>query len=317
MGIEIIGLGILPNTVALAIVAVLGYLFGRRRRPIAKPDPSQMRRELERAKPVVNEMEKIAQQLRQNLASHHSNIVKFRDRLRQLDGALPEEVAADIRRETDELLNPTIQLASSMAIAYESLRRQSDTLASFNKFRTDALTGLSNGQVLSESIDSLLALKRRYRNPFAIAVFDVDSGHGEEASQLSDITRLLESCVRETDIVGRFGGTEFVVVMPETDLEGAAMLARRVRRAVESGTETTVSAGLAYAINGDEESSLLARADEALYAAKAAGRNCIYQHDGLQIEAVASMRLLGDVTIDSAESVKTSSREAIQQAVEV
>ena len=288
--------GILPNTVALAAVALLGYLFGRSALRNVKADPNQMRRELKRAKLVVSELERIAQEVRRSLASHHSSILHFQDRLNELSVEADGAPTQDICREAARLLRPTLELSNNMASAYDALRQQSNMLMSFTDVRTDALTGLSNRRAMDESIASLLSMMKRYRSPFAVGIFDVDHfkkvndefGHLYGDDVLKEVAAVMEQCVRETDILARDGGEEFVVVMPETDLQGAAIMARRIRRSVERETAVSISGGLAQAIDGDADSTLLGRADEALYAAKAAGRNCIYHHQGLEVEAVSS-----------------------------
>ena len=292
--------GFLPNTVALAVVAVLGYLFGRSALRAPTADPNQMRRELKRARLVVNELERIAQEVRRSIASHHSSVLHFKDRLSEL-GATPEQAATrDICREAEHLLRPTVRLATQMASAYDELRQQSTLLMSFTEVRTDPLTGLSNRRALNESISTFMAIQKRYRTPFTIGIVDIDHfkavndefGHPHGDAVLKDVADSLERCVRETDIVARFGGEEFVVVMPETDLEGAAVLDRRIRRSVEAETDVTISCGMSQVLHSDDEHTLVARADKALYAAKADGRNCIFQHTGEDVQRLASTQLV-------------------------
>jgi diguanylate cyclase len=288
---------ILPTPVAIATVALLGYLFGRSSLSRAQADPNQMRRELKRAKQVTVELERIAQEVRRNLASHHSSVLHFKDRLAEL-GADPDATATrHVCHEAERLLKPTLRLVSQMATAYDELRQQSSMLMSFTEVRTDALTGLSNRRAFDEALTTMLAMKRRYKSTFSVAIFDIDYfkkvndelGHLHGDKVLKKVAELLEQCVRETDIVARYGGEEFIVIMPETEMEGARILARRIRRTIEAESDVTVSGGLATALSGDDERTLIARADEALYAAKAAGRNDIYQHDGGETNCVASI----------------------------
>jgi hypothetical protein len=86
-------------------------------------------------------------------------------------------------------------------------------------------------------------------------------------------------------MVTRYGGEEFVIVMPQTMLEGACVFANRLRERAESKLPLTLSAGVAAAVDGDNAQTLLARADAALYGAKAAGRNQVFYHNGLQIQS--------------------------------
>jgi two-component system cell cycle response regulator len=157
---------------------------------------------------------------------------------------------------------------------------------------TDELTGLYNRRYVVAHLEELVS---RVNNDgvtdTALMMFDVDHfkavndqfGHsaGDEAlRQLAD--RALRG-VRSIDLVARLGGEEFVVVMPETNLAAATMVAERLRQSVAaepfllhaSGERRpiTISAGVAVAEAGDTVDTLLQRADDALYAAKDAGRN--------------------------------------------
>lgn len=299
---------ILPTPVAIAAVALLGYLFGRSSLRRAQADPNQMRRELKRAKQVVAELERIAQDVRRNLATHHSSVLHFKDRLAEL-GADPDATATrHVCHEAERLLKPTLRLVSQMASAYDELRQQSSMLMSFTEVRTDALTGLSNRRAFDEALSTLLAMKKRYKSAFSVAIFDIDYfkkvndelGHLHGDKVLKQVAELLEQCVRETDIVARYGGEEFIVIMPETELEGARILARRIQRTVEAETDVTLSGGLTAAATTDDDRSLVTRADEALYAAKAGGRNSVYQHDGREITPIKSICVMPDESLATA-----------------
>jgi len=125
-------------------------------------------------------------------------------------------------------------------------------------------------------------------------IFDIDhfkllndqQGHLEGDRLLQGVAKLLDDSARETDIVSRYGGEEFVVVMPQTDLEEASIFAERLRATIERELPLTVSGGVTTVLDGDTADSLLARADAALYRAKSAGRNSIFRHDGQQIESI-------------------------------
>jgi diguanylate cyclase (GGDEF)-like protein len=163
---------------------------------------------------------------------------------------------------------------------------------SFTENRTDSLTGLGNRRSMEETLQSQFALTGRYRTIFSVAIFDLDffkrinDEHGHLAGDelLRGFGEVLGETIRETDLACRFGGEEFVVVMPETDLAGAGRFAERIRQMTEQRLETSVSAGIAMALDGDTPKSLVGRADEALYAAKHSGRNCIFAHTGLGSE---------------------------------
>ena len=298
--------GLLPNTVALASVALLGYMFGRSalRRPHA--DPNQMRREFQRAREVVSELERISMQMRRHLATHHGSIAQIHQRLVSLQSEAVDEPAKAFCRDAQQLLMPTKQMAQDMTHAYEALRKQSSKLTTFNDVRIDSLTNLSSRKAIDESMAMLLAMKKRYHNPFAAALITIDGfadiqrEQGEAASEaaIRQVADILQANVRETDIAGRFGGGEFVVLMPETDLKFAAVVTRRIRRIVQRDTDLTVSSGLTAAGQGDTARSLMHRAEMALNDAHAHGRNSISQHDGDYVDEVATTPFL---VLDEAE----------------
>ena len=120
---------------------------------------------------------------------------------------------------------------------------------------------------------------------------------------LKSVARLMDDNVRDTDMVSRYGGEEFVIVMPQTKLDGATIFSERLRRQIEQQMPLTVSGGVATAGEGDNAQTLLARADAALYSAKAAGRNRLFRHDGLKIqsanEALGEEQLAVPVAVES------------------
>ncbi|RFB05720.1 PleD family two-component system response regulator [Parvularcula marina] len=158
---------------------------------------------------------------------------------------------------------------------------------------TDALTGLYNRRYLGSQLPRQFGLSKERNLPFSLIILDVDHfkvvndthGHDVGDEVLVEISDRLKRCVRGMDIACRYGGEEFVCVLPETDQEGARVIAERVREdianrpmSLSSGQEldVTVSIGLATHEPQDAEDTpprLLKRADEALYAAKTGGRN--------------------------------------------
>ncbi|MCB1832242.1 MAG: GGDEF domain-containing protein [Geminicoccaceae bacterium] len=150
---------------------------------------------------------------------------------------------------------------------------------------TDELTGLGNRRSFVERAREAMALSRRHAQPLALLFVDVDGlkelndneGHARGDLALKQLARALRQCLRQSDYAARYGGDEFVILMPQTDMHAATIAAERLRAAIETGNDglpLTVSVGLASTQGthvGIEE--LVARADEALYVAKRAGRN--------------------------------------------
>jgi diguanylate cyclase (GGDEF)-like protein/PAS domain S-box-containing protein len=157
----------------------------------------------------------------------------------------------------------------------------------------DTLTGLLNRREMSRVLDEELQRARRYQRPMAVLWVDFDHfkdvndtyGHAAGDSVLRAISRLLLGSVRSVDSIGRFGGEEFVIVLPEMDLEEAQETAERLRRKVAEEPQPlgngeavplTISVGVAvYPDHGQTASTLCAAADKAMYLAKDRGRNCV------------------------------------------
>ncbi len=297
----------IPLPVALAIIAVLGYIAGRRSRVHAINEADKARRELRRAKIVARELEQIAEGVRKHLAAHHLSVAKFKDRVSHLSNQEKEAAWQDLCGEAEQILKPTLRLAEQIALAYDEIRQQTNQLMTFSEVRTDPLTRVSNRRCLDETLDTLFAMKERYGEPFSLAILDIDhfkqvndkKGHLHGDRTLQAVARLLDDTVRDTDVVARYGGEEFVVVMPHTALENACHFGERVRRLIEDSLGLTISGGVAMALDGDNAQSLLSRADSALYSAKAGGRNRVFRHTGADIEPI-SMEIPADAeTVDA------------------
>ena len=158
--------------------------------------------------------------------------------------------------------------------------------------RTDALTGLNNLRYFNELAGHAFEVARRYHQPLSLIMFDIDKfknvndnfGHSVGDQVLIQTAQVVSSQLRATDIFGRIGGDEFVIILPGTNAQQAFPMAERIRakvalRTLETANQpvtVTISmgiAGIAENPNDDNLETLLRQADLALYAAKAAGRN--------------------------------------------
>jgi diguanylate cyclase (GGDEF)-like protein len=154
---------------------------------------------------------------------------------------------------------------------------------------TDPLTGLGNSRRFREALAAELKRSDRTGRPFSVVFLDVDNfkeindslGHVEADYTLTAIGRILVTHLRGSDLVCRWGGDEFIILLPETDRKEAIVLAERLRAEVaECGkcAGATISLGVAcYPDDGKEYDSLVANADRALYASKRAGKNIVTQ----------------------------------------
>lgn len=158
--------------------------------------------------------------------------------------------------------------------------------------RTDYLTGLFNRRYFMEVFESAFERCRRYSQPLGFVIMDLDHfkkindtmGHHQGDSVLSEFARLLKEKLRSHDTVARYGGEEFVIALPMATKDECKMVAQKIRKSVEAFNFTgmgekrvTVSAGaVSYPFKGiSKVDELIARADDALYAAKEGGRNCV------------------------------------------
>jgi diguanylate cyclase (GGDEF)-like protein len=151
--------------------------------------------------------------------------------------------------------------------------------------RIDALTGLANRRALEEILAAEISRAHRFKHELAVVLLDLDRfkeindsfGHAAGDMMLRAVSRLLTSLARQGDTVARWGGEEFVVVLPETDLPGARRFAERLRRTIEAHPvdemRTSASCGVATMLPEDNAETLLGAADQGLYRAKSNGRN--------------------------------------------
>ncbi len=289
----------IPAPVALALVAALGYLISCRSRAAAGDMAVRSRRDWKRAQAVAVELEKIASTIRQSLARHQTSVARFKDRASRLSDQQQDAAWKEFGGEIEEILTPTLQLAAQISQAYDQIRQQSANLMTFTEVRTDPLTGINNRRGLDDALSTQFALLHRYHSLFSLAIFDIDhfkqvndkEGHLRGDRVLAELAQLLDASVRDTDIIARYGGEEFVVVMPHTDLRGACTFANRMRSNVANRLHITVSGGVASAQEGDTREMLIARADAALYAAKSAGRNCVFCQSDAGMERVAAEKV--------------------------
>ncbi len=164
---------------------------------------------------------------------------------------------------------------------------------------TDSLTGVSNRRHFMKILETEFQRSKRYRQNFSIILIDLDNfkvindsyGHlaGDDVLRLVSLT--FSSHLRKTDICGRYGGEEFIFLLPSADMDAGSHVAEKLRSAVESHKipidkvfmDITISAGVSvYDGTGDENTdSIIFRADKALYEAKRSGKNRVRRSDGL------------------------------------
>jgi two-component system cell cycle response regulator len=185
-------------------------------------------------------------------------------------------------RRADEIGTLASNFDAMLDLLSEKTRALSEMAA------TDELTGIPNRRSILEVLGREYARARRYAEPLAVLMIDIDHfkevndtrGHAAGDAVLKGVGSTLHSTVRDSDFAGRYGGEEFLAILPHQDQRGALIAAERIRRKIadsEMGPDrlkVTVSIGVGV-IAADGVEAMLSRADKAMYVAKAAGRNRI------------------------------------------
>lgn len=196
------------------------------------------------------------------------------------------------------LLQRKNALAQSNAVLEQTVAQRTAELVRSNEelhrlSRRDALTGLFNRLAAKERLHAEFMRMKRVQTPYAVLMMDIDYfkrvndtyGHDTGDKVLQMAAKVLETHLRETDFLARFGGEEFLVLLPDTDFAAAAEVAEKLRAAVAiapsaTGHPVTLSLGLAMAATTDtSEDDAVQRADGFLYRAKHAGRNRVATQD--------------------------------------
>jgi diguanylate cyclase (GGDEF)-like protein len=201
-------------------------------------------------------------------------------RLVEIQAGAPDDIQAVLEDARDSL----VQLGLRNLQERHQLEDQS---------RRDALTGVFNRAHASASLDRLFAHARDFGDPLSLAFIDIDEfktvndvyGHGTGDEVVKTVAEVTSECVRGSDIVGRYGGDEFVVLLPKTTAVGARRVCERIREGVAERTarggdaSPRVTVSIGYATFDRERhttpEALVRAADDAMYAAKWAGRNAV------------------------------------------
>jgi diguanylate cyclase (GGDEF)-like protein len=195
----------------------------------------------------------------------------------------------------DEEPYPLKEIEEISAVVDELIANKTENIMSaYRKLEhmaiRDRLTGLYNRIRLDEKLKHELTRANRYGSPFSIVLLDIDAfktindahGHLAGDSVLVRLGELLRKIVRDTDLAGRWGGEEFMLVLPETGARQALVMSERIRTvfadqrfevADQVDIGLTLSAGITSFTSGDDFESLFQRADQALYQAKRTGKN--------------------------------------------
>lgn len=199
-------------------------------------------------------------------------------------------------REVDRVISSNSNLKGELASSQEILATQRQQIEVLRTaVRIDCLTQLANRAYFDEKLSEMIKLRKRYADPFALMMIDLDNfkeindsyGHPAGDRILKGVAFKIKEALRGSDFLARFGGDEFAVILIKTGGKSAADVAwklctnlRESRFLLDSTSiTTTLSIGVAEAVAEDTEESLLTRADQALYRVKEVGRNSVLLAD--------------------------------------
>lgn len=213
-------------------------------------------------------------------------LIKRHDELGDLAQAF-QVMSTNIQQYYQQLQHANAHLEKKVQERTQELELKNQQLALLSI--TDKLTQIYNRVKLEDVFHYQMTLASRYQHPFSLLICDIDFfkrindtyGHAIGDKVLVETARILQKTLRDVDILGRWGGEEFLILCPETDQASAVALAERLRCAIAEHTFSyldfgpTISIGVSTFRATDTQENLLERADQALYRAKAAGRNCV------------------------------------------
>jgi diguanylate cyclase (GGDEF)-like protein len=235
--------------------------------------------------------------------SRHSHLIE----------EIHEEFTTSRPTNPDALIQAVVRLANSnratqgrLALSEGKLREQAREIESHaSEAHTDALTLLPNRRAFDEELARRIADADRGGGRFCLAMIDIDQfknlndkyGHLSGDEVLRVLGRALGENMRPMDMVARYGGDEFVAIMPVASLDDAKFGTTRIRELIaqsvvqveKQALRVTASIGLAQQLPGEDGPSLLKRADASLYASKKAGRNRVHWHDGKESHPVTDL----------------------------
>jgi diguanylate cyclase (GGDEF)-like protein len=280
--------GLLLDTTALAAVAALGYVFGRRtRRNILPTGDVTLLIELARAQCIAKELKHIVLRIEAESAAQLCAVDAFQSQLGLMQQGAGDSTWQKLRDQADALLGPTMKLNTTLSLACDELRQQQAQLVTYASTRIDPETGLQNRRSMSEHLEAMLSAHADGERRLALGLFSIPTPADLESDEWDDrlkaMGKLLEQSVRGNDICARYSQDEFVVLMPKTPLAGALVFGERLVRTAFGELDCPVWGGVVEASPGETPEKLLSRADSALYSARTHEDACLFQHNGLTV----------------------------------
>ena len=277
---------------------VLGWWLRGTVRPATDDAETASHLDAQHAREALERVRALTERVAENVGAHTTRVQEISDEISAKTATSQGgESGDDILASISQLFAANEKMHEQLAQAENRMKEQAEEIESqVTIARTDALTGIDNRRAFDDDLQQCVNNWHRLKTPFSMLILDVDhfkkfnDTHGHQAGDevLKGVARAIADCTRDVDLVSRYGGEEFAVIFPGTDLEAAKIVAEKARSAIESSvfhyqqTELSVRAslGIAQALDDETGASLVKRADTALYLAKERSRNCCFYHDG-------------------------------------
>jgi diguanylate cyclase len=257
------------------------------------------RHDIEQAAAIAEKLQELANEMSTSVDVHRQELEQASQQL-VADSQRSDDAVADlVVNVIGDIVHSNQNLKAQLDLAEERLQEQALEIEShISRSLTDPLTGLPNRREFNDRLEERMGAWTRRREVFSLVLLDVDYfkklndqyGHLTGDQVLAALGGALRGAIRREDAIARYGGEEFAILLPNTTAEQAAQVAQNVREAAaksivrhnQHSIAVTMSGGIAAIQPNERVESLIQRADAALYAAKAAGRNCAFLHDGTQ-----------------------------------
>jgi diguanylate cyclase len=302
-----------------AFQLVVGIALGMWAR---RSDGSAARRgshDLMQASLIAKRLQTLADEMSTSVGEHRAKLDEASRLLTSDKDGEDQKLAELVVDVIGDIVRANQSLQSKLDTAEGRLQEQAVEIeAHISRSLTDPLTGLPNRREFNERLEERMAAWNRRSEVFSLLLLDVDHfkklndrhGHLTGDQVLAAIGRALRGAIRREDAVARYGGEEFAILFPATTLDQAIGVAQKIREAVartavnrnNQQITVTVSGGLATIEPNERVEVLIQRADSALYAAKAAGRNCAFLHNGIDCQPADQAADVAGSSIDPAKT---------------
>jgi len=260
-------------------------------------------------------LERAIERLMGFVAEAGADNAEYGEALEAFSGQLSEDnsatkvrsIVAAILDETKKMSDRQDKLQSELVASTQEVTELRETINSARREAlTDSLTGLANRKAFDEAISAMSIEAEQNEDTLALLMLDIDHfkrfndtyGHQLGDQVLRLVARTFTECIKGRDMASRYGGEEFAILLPNTEIENAVMLANSIRETVakkrivnrQSGQslgQITLSVGVALYRAGEPSTDLIQRADEALYSAKRGGRNRVADENRPDAHAAA------------------------------